>query len=201
MGELKRIGKFPTSLFFPTFLVLAILILSIFTFVVISREPVKVESQAFVQGLLTPPTNAQIFATIDNLNKEIDLTLTWEDNSEYEIGYAIYWYIDDYTTGLTKIETPNITSAEFYSLPCREVETSYYVYILLSAYSVDDASMPATAELTVTVPSCSEFIEEPSADPYADINRDKRVDILDYSILFENYGLAVTKNLMCEIVE
>lgn len=199
--ELKKNEKTSLGVLFPTFLVLAILILSIFTLVISSRKPVNVESEAFVQGLLTPPTNAEIITINDNLNKEVDLKLTWEDNADNEVGYALYWYIDDYTTGLKKIETPNVTEAEFCSLPCMETQMSYYIYILLSAYSVDNTSIPATTELTAVVPSCSEFIEELPANPYADINRDKRVDVLDYSILYEYYGLVVTKNLMCEIVE
>lgn len=201
--EPKTNTKASLNAFFPAFLVLAILILAIFTFVVSSREQTFTESEAFleVQGLLTPPTNAQVVAVEDVANKEIDLKLTWEENIDNEIGFAIYWYIDDYTTGLKKVETPNITQAQFYSIPCGESQRSYYMYILLSAYSADDASVPATTESTVVVPACSDFLEEPSADPYADINRDKRVDILDYSMLFENYGLIVTKELMCEIVE
>jgi len=201
--ELKNNNKNSIGVLFPAFLVLAILILGIFTFVVSSGRQTFTESEAFldVQGLLTPPSNAEIITVNDNLNKEVDLRATWEDNTDNELGYALYWYIDDYTTGFKKIETPNITEAEFYSLPCRETQMSYYIYILLSAYSADDASMPATTELTAVVPACSDFIDEPSADPYADINRDKRVDILDYSVLFENYGLVVTKDLMCEIVE
>jgi len=186
---------------FPALLVLAILILSIFTLVVSSRKPVNLESEAFVQGFLTPPTNTEIITAVDNLNKEVDLKLTWEDNTDNELGYALYWYIDDYTTGFKKIEIPNITETEFYSLPCRETQMNYYIYILLSTYSADDASMPATAELTAVVPACSEFLNEPPANPYADINRDKRVDVLDYSILYEYYGFVVTKDLMCEIVE
>ena len=199
--EPKRKEKVFVNVLFPAFLILAILILSIFTLVVYSQKPVSTESEAFVQGLLSPPTNAEISTSVDNFNDEIDLILTWEDDIDYELGFAIYWYIDDFVTGFKKFETPDITEAQFYSLQCGATQRSYYMYILLSAYSADDASLPATAELTVVVPSCSDFIDEPSADPYADINRDKRVDVLDYSVLFENYDLRVTKNLMCEIIE
>jgi hypothetical protein len=199
--ELEVNDKLSINVLFPAFLFIAILILSILTLVISTRKPVNLDSEAFVQGLLTPPTNAVITAVNDDLNKEVDLKLTWEDNIEHEIGYALYWYIDDYTTGFKKIETPNITETDFYSIPCRETQSSYYISILLSAYSADDASMPATAEYTAVVPACSDITSEFSADPYADINRDKKVDILDYSLLFENYDLVITKNLMCEIVE
>jgi hypothetical protein len=200
-GVSGKKNKFSLNAIFPAFLVLAILILGIFTFVVSSGKQSFKESEAFVHGTLTPPTNPEIVPITDEINKEVDLKLTWEDNIDYEIGYAIIWNIEDYSTGIKKVETPNITEAEFYSLPCRSIQTSYYVYILLSAYSADDVSVPAAAELTVVVPPCSEFGSGPSANPYADINRDKKVDILDYTSLFENYDLVVTENLVCEIVE
>jgi hypothetical protein len=200
-GLFGKTRKFSLNALFPAFLVLAILILGIFTFVVSSGKQSFKESEAFVQGLLTPPTNPEIVPIVDDINREVDLKLTWEEDIDYEIGYAIYWYIEDYTTGLKKVETPNITEAVFYSIPCTSTQVSYYMYVLLSAYSADDASVPATTEQTVIVPPCSDFGTEPSADPWADINRDKKVDILDYTMLFENYDLVVTKDLMCEIVE
>ena len=200
-GVSGKTNKFSLNAIFPAFLVLAILILGIFTFVVSSGKQSFKESEAFVQGLLTPPTNPEIVPVTDEINKEVDLKLTWEDNIEYEIGFAIIWNIEDYSTGLKKIETPNITEAEFYSIPCGSTQTSYYMYVILSAYSADDVSVPAVTELTVLVPPCSEFGSGPSANPYADINRDKKVDILDYTSLFENYDLVVTENLVCEIVE
>jgi hypothetical protein len=195
------LGKYPVNALFPTFLVLAVLILGIFVFVVSSGRQSFRESEAFVQGLLTPPTNPQIVEIIDEVNKEVDLKLTWEENISNETGFAIYWYIDDYTTGLKKIDTPNITESIFYSIPCGSIQKSYQVSVMLIAYSADDTSMPANTESTVFVPACSELGTEPSADPWADINRDKKVNILDYTLLFENYDLVVTKDLVCEIVE
>jgi len=202
--SLKRLlsaGNFFAVFIFLCFVIIA---LSIQIFLISKPKEVK-DSQAFldtVTGLLPPPSNLTVTSRVDSANKEVDLIANWQDNSDSELGFVIVWYVNDISVGSRKLETPNLTSTEFYSIPCSSTEQTYSVSILISAYNDDDVSVPVVAEASVVVPDCSQIGGgDEGGDPWADINRDKRVDILDYSVLFENFGLDVTKNLMCEIVE
>jgi hypothetical protein len=137
-----------------------------------------------IAGTPNAPTNANFTTTVDSQGNA-RLFLNWEDNSLDENGFMYTYVIDDNHAGNVIRSTGNLTQGLITILPCG-ADKQYHVSAQVFALNENGTSLPAFAEEVVHPENCVPEPEKPLLP--GDINLDGKVDVLDYVILFENFG-------------
>ncbi|OGM21315.1 hypothetical protein A2771_01625 [Candidatus Woesebacteria bacterium RIFCSPHIGHO2_01_FULL_38_26b] len=129
------------------------------------------------------PSDVTFSQEANSLGDTIIVKLHWQDNATNENGFKFTWYIEGYggNTIISTVDNDEISPIAV--LPCEFTQTLRKARAAVYAYNSLATSSPAFGEGAITIPACPS-----EGDRRADINEDGVVDILDYVILFENFG-------------
>ncbi|KKQ35995.1 MAG: hypothetical protein US53_C0067G0008 [Candidatus Woesebacteria bacterium GW2011_GWA1_37_7] len=148
-------------------------------------------SYALFSGAPIAPSNISFFTEINPRAKGTNINLTWKDNSSDENGFLLSWTIQGSDSGSYIKDSAGSSNVPLLTIPCKTTETIYYATAMAIALNDSGTSSPAYGDASVKVPACASFEDQAFGDPRADINGDGVVNILDYVILFENFGKRV----------